>query len=134
MSQETFTWSEGLVYVWSATASSSAMIAYAQNSRVAIQRGWVNRATLDGNYWDHLTGQRVDVTIGALFSPDLTIQRLFNSATALHLHLGHSSLVGSAGYLLYSGQIDSLELIGGDGQTFQFNMNYHANSWSAYGT
>jgi len=133
MSKEAFSWPEGTLYVWTATATASATIAYIQNSRASMMQGWVNRATLDGNYWDHLTGQRADVQIGAIFSPDLTIQRIFNSATAVHMRMDQSNALHSAGYLFYSGRIDSLELVGNEGGNFQFNMTYHANRWSAYG-
>jgi hypothetical protein len=133
MASETFSFPEGTLWLWTATATASAQVMYAQNSRAALTHGWVNMPTMDGSYYDHLTGQRADVSIGALYSPDLTIQRMFNSATAIHMRMNHSSIMGSAGYYFYSGRIDNLELAGSDGSVFKFNMTYHANKWSAYG-
>jgi hypothetical protein len=131
---ETFAWPEGSCHFWTGTATASAVLAYAQQTNVMLVRGWYNTQTLDGTYHDKLTGQRANVTIGALWTPDQSaLVRLYESATAVHVHFRHAlSGGGSAGHVLYSGRIDNLQLAGQDGGLYQMMMMYHANSWSAY--
>lgn len=132
---EAFSWNEGQAVIWTGNAVpiSSAIVAYAKSVNGNHQWGWDNRVAANGQYRDHLTGQRADVSVGAFYTYDTRILRMIESATAMHLKLYHSSVNGSAGYLYYSGRFDSLNLVGGDGQVFEFTLQYHANSWSAFG-
>lgn len=129
---ETYAWPEGTIYIWTGTAG-SALVAYAENVRATFTRGWENYQTLTGTHGDRLTGQRVDVTIGALHHPDNSALRaLFDAATAVHMHLRESSHLGSAGHFLYSGRIDVLSKAGQQGGLFSVQLDYHSNVWSAY--
>ena len=132
---EVWAWPEASVYLYTGTATASALVAYAQNTRVSLVRGWDNYRTLTGLYQDALTGLRADVQIGALYTLDNTaLTRFFESATAVHIHFRLANTpVGSAGHFLYSGRLDSLEIAGSDGELFRYAVNYHANAWSAYG-
>ncbi len=79
------------------------------------------------------TGQRADVTIGGMVTQDFTIQKRFESATAVHLKIMQSSVNGTAGYILYSGRIDGIQWAAGEGGVFQGTLTYHANDWTAFG-
>jgi len=132
---EVYAWPEGTIYLYTGTATASALVAYAQNLRASIGRGWDNYRTLTGLYQDALTGLRADVQIGTFYTTDnVTLTRMFESATAVHMHLKHgSTTIGTAGVFLYSGRLDNIEIAGSDGELFRYAVNYHANAWSAYG-
>lgn len=131
---ETFSWMEGQVYVWTGSATASAVVAYAQDMQGALVRGWDNRARADGSYSNALTGRRADITIHAMFTYDATLLRINESATAVHVHLKQSNALGSAGYFLYSGRIDRIDFQGSEGNPYVYGLAYHANVWSAYGS
>jgi len=52
---EVWAWPEASVYLYTGTATASALVAYAQNTRVSLVRGWDNYRTLTGLYQDALT-------------------------------------------------------------------------------
>ena len=81
---ESFAWGDGNVYIYTgnATPSTSAVLAYAQDTKLPINRGWDNRAAANGTYYNHLTGQRADVSIAAVYTVDATIAKIHESATA----------------------------------------------------
>lgn len=131
---EAYSWTEGTVHLWTGTTTPGTLVAYAENVNVRIARGWENIRMLGGNYVDRLTGLRVDVSVGLFYTNSSTLTRWFESATAIHAKFNHSAYPnGSAGFLLYSGRLDSIELVGSDSQIFKYTMAYHANAWSAYG-
>jgi len=132
---ETYGWPEGTVYLWTGSATSSAVVAYAQNVRATLQRGWDNYQTLDGLWHDRHTGQRADVQIGALLTRDNSALNAMFEATAVlvHMHLIYDhNAGGSAGRFLYSGKIDALTDGGGDKQSTTMELAYHCNLWTAY--
>lgn len=132
---EAYGFPEGQVALWTGAAepSTSAVIAFAQNTQVTLTRGWMEHLSIDGVYDEHLTGLRVDVSIGAFYTYDATIARMIASATAVHMKFNHSSVNGSAGYFLYSGRVDSLGYNGTEASPYVYNILYHAHSWSGYG-
>ena len=131
---EAFSWMDGLLYIYTGAAapSTSALIAYAQNSRGNFAYGWDNRAAANGTYRDHKTGQRVDLFINAIYTNDTTITKITESATAVHFKLMQSHAIGSAGYFLYSGRIDAIQYQGSDKNPFVYSLNAHFNAWSAF--
>ncbi len=129
---EAYTWPEGQIWIWSGSATASALVGFAQNMQFTPVRGWDNRPSLDGTYRDHLTGQRADLVIGQVFTHDSTIQRMEASATAYNVKLVHSGIHGSAGVVLSSGRIDSLALLGSEGNPYVYQLTYHCNQWSAF--
>lgn len=131
---ESFAWPEGAIYLWTGTATASAIPTYAQSIQGSFERGWDNFATLSGGWRNTLTGERADVTIGTLYTVDNAALRAFDAAKAdVHMHIRHDVQGASAGYLLYSGRIDRMSLGGRDDDIYQFTVDYHANVWSAYG-
>jgi len=118
--------------LYTGAGAASAVVAYAQQTQVSITWGWLNHGTLGTAYYDHLTGKRADVSIGAVYTFDKTIKRMAESATAIHLKLMHSGLNGSAGYFLYSGRIDSLEYAGTEESPYTYSLRAHFNQWSAF--
>lgn len=133
---ETLAWSEGRIAFWTGTATASAILAYATDSRVTPFRGWENRQTLGLTYYDLLTGRRADLSVGLLYTTDNKLMQFFENESALvHVHLSHEVQgQGSAGMYLYSGRIDSLSLNGIENKSYQYQLAYHCNLWSAYGT
>lgn len=131
---ESFSWMEGScwIYTGNATPSTSAVFAYAQDTKLPINRGWDNRAAANGTYYNHLTGQRADVSIAAVYTVDATIAKIHESATAIHMKFLHSNAIGSGGYFLYSGRIDSLQYAGNEKAPFRYTLNAHFNSFSAF--
>lgn len=130
---EVIAWPEGSIYLWTGTATASALVGYATDTRASFNYGVSNYRTLDGIYHNLYTGQRCDVSIGMLYTPDLSaLQTMVEAQTAIHIHLKHTANGVSAGRLLYSGAVDSLSLNGNEGSIYQVSVNYHANVWSAY--
>ena len=129
---EAYAWPEGSVSIYTGAGATSAVVAYAQNSNLALTRGWMNQVTLGGAYSDHLTGQRADVSLGAVYTFDKTLQKLHESATAVHMKLMHSSINGSAGFILYSGRIDSFQYAGTEENPYTYTLAAHFNAWSAF--
>jgi hypothetical protein len=129
---EAFIFPEGEIHLWTGTATASALVAYARATEAVFTRGWRSTPIIDGTYCDQQTGQRANVNIQALYTYDSTIMRLDASATAVHVRLNHSGVNGSAGYVLWSGYIDSLAFAGSEGNPYVYTLAYHANAWSAY--
>lgn len=131
-SAEAYVWPEGQIWVYTGNLATSAVVAFAQNTRLSLAKGFTNNETLGGGYYDVFTGQRADVSIGAIWCFDGTLARIFDSGTAVHLKIMNSSVNGSAGYMLYSGRIDSLPYDGAEGSPFKYTLTYHANVWSGF--
>lgn len=129
---EAITWNEGQIWMWTGSATASALIAFAENMQLLPVRGWLNEPALNGQYYDRISGRRADLVVGAMYTRDAAIQKLDAAETAVHMKLLHSGVYGSAGVLLWSGRIDSLGLIGSQGSPYQYQMSYHCNAWSAF--
>jgi hypothetical protein len=131
---EAFGFPEGNVYIYTgnATPSTSAVFAYARDTRMPITRGWDNRPAANGTYYNHLTGQRCDVSINAVYTVDSTLAKIHESATAIHMKFIHTNAIGSAGYFLYSGRIASLQYVGNEKSPFMYTFNAIFNAWSAF--
>lgn len=129
---EVFAWREGQVYVWTGNSTVSALTAYAQNINASLVYGWNNRRLVTGTYQDVLTGVRVDVQIGAMYTPDAILQKFALLTAETHLHLRHSSLGGTAGIFLWSGRIDRIDIQGNEGNVYNFTVAYHSNVVSGY--
>lgn len=131
---ESFSWNEGNLYLYTgaATPSTSAVFALARDTRANFALGWDNRAAANRTYRDHLTGQRCDVYVNAVYTVDTTLAKIHESATAVHMKLLQSNGIGSAGYFLYSGRIDSLQYQGNERNPFIYTLNAHFNSWSGF--
>lgn len=130
---ETFAWSDGDVIMWTGTAS-AVVVGYVQQSNAQITKGWANVGpTIGGTYSDHLTGQRVNVSITMYYYPGNIPQKMFEAATAVHMELRQNNGIGgSAGHIMYSGRIDTLTPAGGERNVYTQAVTYHANTWSAY--
>jgi len=130
---ETFAWPEGMIYLYTGAGGASALVGYAENVYGTMAYGVDNFRTFDGVYHNRWTGQRADIHIGALYTTDaLPLTVMASAQTAVHVHLKHSGAVGSAGFHLYSGAIDSMAMWGREGDVVRYTLSYHANLWSAY--
>lgn len=130
---ETFNWNEGAVYIYTGTATASALLFLCENISMQLAHSWQDHKTMDGTYSYHLIEQRANLSIGQLYTVDATLFRIQNSATAVHWHIKNTGVNGSAGVYLYSGRIDSLAIQGRQGDVQQVAVQYHAHNWSAYG-
>jgi len=130
---EIVSWPEGAIYLWTGTATASALVGYARDVNATIVWGIDNYQTLDTAWHNVYTGQRADVGIGQFYTTDaLTLWKMAEAKTGVHVHLKHTGVYGSAGMYLYSGAIDSVQLAGNEGQHITFSVQFHANRWSAY--
>lgn len=129
---EAYSWMEGTLLVYTGNMATSAVVAYATQCSLNLSRGVVNNETLAGTYYDYATGKRADFTVGMVMTYDGTIRRLFDSATAVHMKFMNSSINGTAGYMLYSGRMDTLNLVGNEGGVFAHTLAAHFNQWSGF--
>jgi len=129
---ESFAFSEGALSVWTGVAP-AVEIALVRNTNVSLSRGIINQQSINGNYFNTVTGQRADVSMNIAFTPDITLFQLFNQASGVHIHIAHSHAMGSAGLYLYSGAFDFYGVNGNEANIFTSPLLYHANEWSAYG-
>lgn len=129
---ESFGWPEGSIYIYTGNLSTSALVAYAENTTLSMKWGWDNRAAATGEYFDHLTGRRVEATFQAVYNVDGTLMRIAQSATAVHIKFLHANAIGSAGFWIYSGRIDEMRVAGNANQPYKYTMQAHANRWSGF--
>lgn len=131
-SAEQYSWPEGQLLVWTGT-SNPYTASYVENVSLSVTRGWLSIGpSFSGVYTDVLTGWRADVSVGAAYAYDKTLQKMFESATALHMHFYHSGINGTAGVRTWSGRVDNWTLAGQEGGLMTMSLAYHANAWSAY--
>lgn len=131
---EAYSWPEGLIAVWTGSASASAVVAYATNLQAQLDYGMQSDAAVNGRYRIHTTGRRGNVMVGAVYTYSNTLQKMADSGrTDVHVRLLHNNINGSAGLVLYSGAIDGLMLQGSEGIPFTWQLSYHAHVWSAFG-
>ena len=132
VSAESFVWPEGNATLWTGGGAASAVVGLAQGSNVAFARGWLNVEMTTARNTDILTGQRVEVSVDAVYMTDDSVMILFNGETATHMKFVHDNVNGSAGYFLYSGVLDAVRYNGTENAPFRYSLTYHANSWSAF--
>jgi hypothetical protein len=129
---ESYSWTEGSIHIWTGNGATSAVVGLATTVDGNLTYGIVNRQVASGGYYDYQTGQRADVRLGALWTYDSTIRKLVASATALHMKVMNSSINGSAGYIYYSGRIDSLSFRGAENGLFSYDIAAHFNVFSGF--
>jgi hypothetical protein len=129
---EAISWPEGQLIIWTGIGAASAVVAYAQNNSLNLTYGWVNREQMSGGYYDVLTGQHAALSVGAVMCYDGTIRRLADAKTAVHMKFMGSSIVGTAGYALYSGRIDNLSFNGTEAAPYTFTLAAHFNVWTGF--
>lgn len=129
---EAYAWPEGNIALFTGNLAASAVVGYCKNVNAAMVRGWVNRQAMNGSYYDVFTGQRADISFGAVYSYGAAELKMLESATAIHMKFYQSSVNGSAGYMFYSGRFDNLTINGADNGIFEWTISYHANAWSAF--
>ncbi len=127
---EAFSWIEGQLWVFTGNLATSAVVAYATQNNLNFTYGMVNNQTLGGTYYDYQTGQRVDLTVGAVMCFDGTLRRIADSATAVHMKFINSSVAGTAGYMMWSGRIDTLSIAGTEKAPYTYTLAAHFNRWS----
>lgn len=130
---EVFAWPEGALYIWSGSANASgASVAYVNNASIAMQYQWGNEALLDGSYRNHLQGKRGNINVTFAYTMNDAIVTLAEATATVHFKLQHDGVNGSAGFIAYSGKIDSLNVQGSENGTYAVSMAAHCNLWSAY--
>lgn len=130
---ESFGFSEGTLFIYTGvTGASGTPVAYVQNVSPVFTRGWQPNPSVSGTYRDHLTGLACTLNVGIAYTFDKTLQKIFESGTAVHAKFMHSSVNGTGGYIMMSGRIDNLAYNGAQGGTMLYSLAYHANIWSAF--
>jgi hypothetical protein len=131
---EVFSWAEGQIALWTGSATASATVGLATDITLSFAQEYINRRTLSGNYYNLESDRRVDISFGHYMTTDLTILKIFKSATGVHFKINHSAYPnGSAGFFIYSGVLNNVTLVGSDGGVFSYSVRGYANEWSAYG-
>lgn len=130
---EVYAWPEGELYIWSGAATASGSpVAYVTNATLTTQWQWSNDPRLDGSYRNHLQGQRANINAALAYTIGTSAVTLAQNTAVVHVKFQHNGVNGSAGFIGYSGQIDSLNLQGSEGGTYGLSMAAHCNIWSAY--
>ena len=132
---EPFNFTDGALHIWTGAANASgSAIAYVQGAHFNPTWGWQTDPSLSGTYRDHLTGQHARLIFDSVYTFDSRLAKLAQSATAVHFKWTHSSIDGSAGYIAYSGRIDSLTYQPtADGVPYTlYRLEAYANIWSAF--
>jgi hypothetical protein len=130
---EVYSWPEVRLYAYTGTATTSALVGYGQDVTLALQWGYDNFQTLTGTWADTLTGQRADLLVGTLWiASNSALHRMTGTAVHWVLRASAPAAGPTAGYLLWSGRIDTLTLAGRSGDLYSERLSYHCNAWSAY--
>jgi hypothetical protein len=130
---EVYAWPEGALYIWSGAATASGNpVAYANNATLTTQWQWSNDPRLDGTYRNHLQGQRGNLNAALSYTIGVAAVTLAQATATVHIKLQHNGVNGSAGFIAYSGRIDSLNLNGAEGGVYGLSLAAHFNQWSAY--
>lgn len=132
-SAEVFSWREGKLLIWTGSANPVTAL-YLTQTDTRIMYGYQNNGpSMGGQYTDHLTGQRADVSVRAGYTYDQSLLLMMQSATAVHMEVYQSSVNGSAGLMLYSGRITNVAKNGADRGIYNYSLNYYSNNFSSYG-
>lgn len=130
---ESYGFSEGNLHLYTGvTGASGTPVAYVQNVSLTLAIGWQPEPSISGVYRDHKTGLQANLNAGVCYTFDKTMQRMFESATAVHGKFIHSSVNGTGGYLLMSGRMDNLAYNGSQGGAMLYSLAAHFNIWSAF--
>ena len=131
MSKEVYAWPEGIISLYTGDGAASAVLAYAKSHELALTRGYFVTQSIGGVYRRHETGKVATLTVQTMFASQTAVA-IFESATAVHLKLNHVNALGSAGYFLWSGSLNSIKPAGSESQPFTLSMQYECNAWSAF--
>ena len=135
---QVFVWPEGSLYLFTGADGASALVAYQTDTQARFTIGSVNYQTFDKVYHNTPTGKLAQITIGHLYTPNQAeLDKLISAQTAVHMHFKHIYAIAggtsaSAGYFLWSGFIDAIEVAGREGDLYRNRLQYHCNEWSAY--
>jgi hypothetical protein len=129
---DSFSWNNGVLYLWTGTNPASE-IALVRDVNVSMVRAYINQQSVNGDYYNVMTGERADVSFSVVYTPDMALFRVFNQSTAVHMKLHHAYGNNSAGVILYSGVFDRWGIGGSEGQVFNAPVAYHSNVWTGYG-
>ena len=128
---DAFTWPESRVWMWTGSATASALVGLATDLRCDLRHGVESFQTLDGAYHQRITGQQADLTISALYTPSgAPLDALAH--TAVHLRAqAVDVLSGSASITLWSGTLHHVALAGQQGELLRWSLAARAHSWSS---
>lgn len=134
---EAFSFAEGRIWLYASASgtTSGSGIGFARDTTLRFAYGYRNERGLKLNYFDIRTGQRAELSIGALYA-DRTLVALIHASAPVNVRfVGIVTGVGvkSAEFALYSGAVDSFSLLETEGQVWKATYGMHANSFSAFG-
>lgn len=130
---EVFSWTEGTLYVWSGAATASGTpVAYVTNASISPQWQWSNDARLDGSYRHVLQGRRANISLALGYTVGMNLVVLAQGNASVHFKFDQNGVNGSAGWLAYTGRINTLGLQGAEGGTYALSVAGYCNEWSAY--
>jgi hypothetical protein len=133
---EVFTWAEGSAYFWSGNSSTSARLSFARNATVATTVSRYRYRVPYASTWTYIEIDRgADLSISQGFS-DKSLLNYHQNAAGGVVHCHIKNVVGttgtSGGIFLWTGEIKSLSVGGGDGSEMAVSLAAHFDNWSAY--
>lgn len=134
---EVFSFAEGRVWLYASASgtTSGSGIGFARDTTVRFSYGYRNERGLQFRYLDIRTGQRAEMTVGALYA-DRTLVALIHASAPVNVRFQAITTgvgVKSGEFALYSGAVDSFQLQETEGGLWRASYGMHANSFSAFG-
>jgi hypothetical protein len=129
---EVYTFAEASAYAW--TGSTSGILAFVQNAQITLEVGRHSYRSPGATTRTYIeTGRQARVTIERMRS-DTRLAVLMQNSTggSLHVHLKAAHLGLSAGFFLWSGELQSLSHNEREGGAWTENVMGVFQAWSAY--
>lgn len=131
---EAFSHNEGALYLWTGSAAASGSpVGFVQNANVSLQYSWQNQLSIGTARYEWLNDRRADVMFGALWTNNSTVHEIAQATgNVVHMKLEASGVNGSGGWIVYSGQIDSVQVLSQRGGVDSLNVMAHGFEWTGY--
>lgn len=131
---EAFSHREGALYMWTGSAAASGSpVGFVNNVSVSFQYSWQNQLSIGTARYEWLNDARADVMIGTLWTNTSRVYELAHqTGQVVHIKLEASGVNGSGGWLVYSGQIDSVQVLSQQGGVDMLSMMGHGFEWTGY--
>lgn len=131
---EAFSHREGALYLWTGVATASGSpIAFVNNVNLSFQYTWQNQLSIGTGRYEWVNDRRVDVMFGTLWAKGDTIQQIADATgSVVHMKVEASGVNGSGGWIVYSGQIDSVQVMSQRAGVDSMNVMAHGFAWTGY--
>lgn len=133
---EVLVFSEGSAYMWTGAATASSLLTFVRANTIALTTNYAHfKPPHATRYTDYPIASGVTLTLTQARS-QLAAMKNFAAATGggNHFHIFESvgNITQSAGIFLYSGNINSVNIVGQSESEVTLALNAVFPSWSAY--